>query len=180
MMASSVPHTVRLMSDTCLCSNVGLIMSSPSTIPTTTPAVGPSHGMSEIAIAADVPSSAATSGWQSTSTDHAVAVTTTSFLYPFGKSGLSGLSISLETRVALSLGRPSLLMYPPGILPTAYIFSSKLHVRGKKSTSCFGSLLAQTVQFTTVSPYLTVTAPLACSATLPISNCSSLPPRAVL
>ncbi len=56
--------------------------------------------------------------------DKTVAVTTTSFLKSFGKSGLIGLSIALDTSIALSAAFPSLLVNPPGIFPTAYIFSS--------------------------------------------------------
>ena len=80
--------------------------------------------MSDIESAADVPIIAHTSGELSISTDNTVAVTTTSFLKSFGKSGLIGLSIALDTKIALSAAFPSLLVNPPGILPAAYIFSS--------------------------------------------------------
>ena len=42
----------------------------------------------------------------------------------FGNSGRKGLSISLEFRIALSLGLPSRFIKPPGIFPAAYILSS--------------------------------------------------------
>ena len=58
------------------------------------------------------------------STDNTVATTTTSFLKSFGNNGLIGLSIALDTKIALSAAFPSLLVNPPGIFPTAYIFSS--------------------------------------------------------
>ena len=96
----------------------------PSTLPTLTAAIGPSHGMSDVAIATDAPTIAMISVSQSRSTDITVATTTTSLWYPLGKSGRRGLSISLELRIAFSLGLPSLLIKPPGILPEAYIFSS--------------------------------------------------------
>ena len=124
MIASLVPATVRLMSDCSLCSSVGLMMNLPSTLPTLTAAIGPSHGMSDVAIATDAPTIAMISVSQSRSTDITVATTTTSLWYPLGKSGRRGLSISLELRIAFSLGLPSLLINPPGILPEAYIFSS--------------------------------------------------------
>ena len=38
--------------------------------------------------------------------------------------GLDGLSIALDTKIALSDGFPSLFKNPPGIFPTAYNFSS--------------------------------------------------------
>ena len=124
MIASLVPATVKSISDFILCSYVGLMISSPSTLPTFTDPVGPSQGMSDVARATDEPIIAATSGEQSWSTLIATATTETSFLNPFGNRGLSGLSISLEVKIPCSPGLPSLLMYPPGIFPTAYIFSS--------------------------------------------------------
>jgi len=39
--------------------------------------------------------------------------------YPSGNRGRIGLSISLEVRMAFSLGFPSRLKNPPGILPAA-------------------------------------------------------------
>ncbi len=80
--------------------------------------------MLEIVSAAEDPIMAVISGEQSWSTDITVVTICTSFLNPLGKSGLKGLSISLEVKVAFSLGLPSLLMNPPGIFPTEYIFSS--------------------------------------------------------
>ena len=65
MIASLVPATVKSMSDFILCSYVGLMISSPSTLPTFTDPVGPSQGMSDVARATDEPIIAATSGEQS-------------------------------------------------------------------------------------------------------------------
>ena len=48
----------------------------------------------------------------------------TSLRMPLGKSGRSGRSVRRAARIAFSVGRPSRLMNPPGILPAAYIFSS--------------------------------------------------------
>jgi hypothetical protein len=42
---------------------------------------------------------------------------------PGTKSGRSGLSISRETSVSFSEGRPSRLKKPPGIFPAANVFS---------------------------------------------------------
>ena len=53
-------------------------MSWPSTLPTTTEPVGPSHGISEVASATDEPIIPQISGEQSRSTDITVATTTTS------------------------------------------------------------------------------------------------------
>ena len=121
---SAVEATVRLRSVFALCSRVGLITISPSTRPTFTPEMGPSHGISEIAIAAETPIIAAISGLQSGSTDITVATTVQSLRRSFGKRGRIGLSIHLEVRTAFSLALPSLLWKEPGILPTEYIFSS--------------------------------------------------------
>ena len=93
-------------------------------MPTTTEPVGPAHGISEMLSAMELPSIASGSGAISGSTERAVATTVTSLKSPLGKRGLIGLSISLETRIALSLALPSLFLKPPGILPTEYIFSS--------------------------------------------------------
>ena len=78
MMASLVPDTVIYISDFSLCSRVGLITSWPSTLPTATEPVGPSHGISEVARATDEPIIPQISGEQSRSTDMTVATTTTS------------------------------------------------------------------------------------------------------
>ena len=50
------------------------------------------------------------------------------------ESGRIGRSMRRAKSVADSGGLPSRLIKPPGILPTAYIFSSKSTVNGKKST----------------------------------------------
>jgi len=41
---------------------------------------------------------------------------------PSGKSGRSGRSQSREVRTSFSVGRPSRLKKPPGILPAANVF----------------------------------------------------------
>ena len=74
--------------------------------------------MSEIERAQEVPIMAVISGEQSGSTDMTVQTTETSFLISLGKRGRMGRSITREVRIALSLGRPSLLRKEPGILPT--------------------------------------------------------------
>ena len=121
---SLVPATVKWSLDSLLCSSVGLIINSLFIYPTWTAAVGPPQGISEIDNAADVPIFAHTSGDATGSTDSTVLVTHTSFLKSAGNKGLIGLSIALDTKIALSDGFPSLLLKLPGILPTAYSFSS--------------------------------------------------------
>ena len=148
----SVAATVKVKSLISLCSSVGLITIFPSTSPTLTAAVGPLNGMSEIANADAAPIIAATSGELSCSTQRTVATTTTSFLKSFGNSGLKGLSIALDVKIALSLGFPSLFKNPPGIFPTEYNFSSKSTDNGKKSIPSLGSLEAVTLTITHVSP----------------------------
>src|SRR3954454_13060292 len=78
------------------------------------------------------------------------------------------------TSVPFSPARPSRLKNEPGIFPAAYIRSSTSTVSGRKSTSRW--LPAVAVDRTTVSPARTVTAPLACLASLPVSNEISVPP----
>ena len=56
-----------------------------------------------------------------------------------GNSGRMGRSVRRAARMAASDGRASRLMKPPGILPAAYIRSSKSTVSGKKSRPGRGS-----------------------------------------
>ena len=104
------PATVssRVLSWRCLKS--GLMMILPSTSPTWTPAIGPFHGISEIESAIEAPSIAATSGSQSGSTERMSRLIATSLRRSFGKSGRIGLSMTLEARIDLSVGLPSLLL----------------------------------------------------------------------
>ena len=55
-------------------------------------------------------------------------------------------------RTAFSDAFPSRLLNPPGIFPTAYIFSSYSTLSGKKSMPSLGSSDAVAVDNTTVSP----------------------------
>src|ERR1035437_4466060 len=100
----------------------------------------------------------------------------TSFMKPFGNDGLMGRSICRAVRVALSLGRDSRLMNPPGILPAAYMRSSTSTVSGKKSWFSRPSARATAVTSTTVSSQRMRTAPFACLASLPVSRVMVRPP----
>ena len=113
------------------------------------------------------------------STERAVAMTTTSLYSPLGKSGRMGLSMRRAVKMPLSLARPSRFLKPPGILPTAYIFSSKSTCRGKKSIPSRGFSDMVTLTITTVSPQRTTHEPLVCSAYLPVSTMTFLPPTSV-
>ena len=177
--ASLVPATVKSISLASSSSTVGLIISFPSTLPTLTPAIGPSKGTLEIHVAKLEPTIAVNSGELSGSTDNTVFTTCTSFLKFSGNKGRIGLSIIRAASVALSVGLPSLLINPPGILPTEYNFSWYKTISGKKSDNTFAFLLTHTVDKTTVSPYLTRTAPWACFATSPISTVRVLPLNSV-
>ena len=75
--------------------------------------------MPEIVKAALAPIKAAISEFFSASADITVHMTCTSFVNELGNNGLRGRSINLETRVSFSVGLPSLLKNPPGILPAA-------------------------------------------------------------
>ena len=124
LIASLVPATFKSTVERSICSTVGLITYSPSTYPTVTPAIGPLNGIFDTDSESELPSIAAITGSQSYSTDNTVEITCTSFLNPSSNNGLIGLSIKRAARVASVPGRPSLRKNPPGIFPTAYIFSS--------------------------------------------------------
>ena len=66
---------------------------------------------------------ARTSGSFSRSCDSVVTMTWVSLRQPSANSGRTGRSISRETSVSFSDGRPSRLKKPPGILPAAKVFS---------------------------------------------------------
>ena len=123
LIASLVPATVRSIVDSSNCFGVGLIINSPFTHPTFTPAIGPSNGISLIDVQRLEPNIAVNSGELSVSTDKTVFTICTSFLNPSLNKGLIGLSINLAASVAASVGRPSLFINPPGILPTEYNLS---------------------------------------------------------
>ena len=123
LIACLVPATLNSISVFSACSTVGFKTYSPSTRPTSTPAIGPSKGISEIDNAKDEPNIAAIAGEQS-STLITILVTCTSLRKPSANIGRIGRSIKRAVKVASVEGRPSRLIKPPGILPTAYIFSS--------------------------------------------------------
>ena len=77
---SRVEATVRAISDTFLCAEVGFTMNSPSMRPICVMAQGPSKGISEIAVAMAEPSMAVSSGLHSGSTDITRLFKVTSFL----------------------------------------------------------------------------------------------------
>ena len=123
LIASFVPATVKSISDNSNSAGVGLIINSPLTCPTLTPAIGPSKGISLIPTAREDPSIAVNSGELSVSTDNTVLTICTSFLKSSLNIGRIGRSIIRAANVAASVGLPSLLINPPGILPTEYNFS---------------------------------------------------------
>ena len=85
---------------------------------------GPAQGTSEITIAVEAPLMLRIVGSFSWSADRTVETTWMSSRNPSGNSGRSGRSVSLEARIAVSVGLPSRRMNEPGTLPTAYSFSS--------------------------------------------------------
>ena len=170
---SAVPATVSSRRLFSLWAAVGLMMYSPSTSPTKTPAIGPFHGISEIDSAIDAPSIAEISGEQSLSTDMTVRLRETSLRRSFGNRGRIGRSMTREVSIAFSDGLPSLLKYPPGIFPTEYCLSSKSTDR--KSIPSRGFAFAVAVARMAVSPYLTRQDPFASPASFPVSIFSGLP-----
>ena len=75
--------------------------------------------MSEISSAVEAPMIARVSESFSRSTERTRPMTWVSHAYPLGNSGRSGRSIIREVRTSFSVGRPSRLKNPPGILPAA-------------------------------------------------------------
>ena len=139
IIASSVPATIISISDSSNWLMVGLTINSPLILPTKTSEYGPPNGISEITKAADAPTAASVSASISGSDEYTEATIWVSFCQPFGKRGLAGRSINRADSTSFSLGLPSLLKNPPGILPAAAVFSRYSTVKGKKSKSVLGS-----------------------------------------
>jgi len=76
-----------------------------------------------MASAADAPISAAISVSLSKSYAKTVQIICTSLRKPSGNKGRIGLSIKRDFKVSASEGLPSRRKKPPGILPTAKVFS---------------------------------------------------------
>ena len=149
---SFVAQTVNWRILSSLSFNVGFKTKFPSINPTWTAPTGVVNGMLDRHNAIDAALIARISGKLSCSTETTVQTTWTSFLYPFGNNGLRGLSTALPKRIAFSEGLPSLLMNPPGILPTEYNLSSYSTLSGKKSIPSLGFSEALTFVNITVSP----------------------------
>ena len=94
-------------------------MNSPLTLPTLTDAIGPFQGIDDSINAAEAPTPASTSAIFSPSLCKTVIITCVSFLNPFGKRGLIGLSVTRLVNTSCSAGRASRLKKPPGIFPPA-------------------------------------------------------------
>ncbi len=176
--ASFVPTTIRssVLSPVSIAASVGLMTSSSSIRPMRTAPTGPRNGSGETISAAEAPLMQRMSCAVTRSAESVVQTTCTSLRKPFGQSGRIGRSIMRAVRIARSVGRPSRLKKPPGILPAAYIRSSTSTVSGKKSAPSRASILPCAVASTIVSPARTRTAPSACLASLPVSKVSSSPP----
>jgi hypothetical protein len=80
-------------------------------------------GMPEMVSAAEVPIRPAMSGSFCWSKARTVAMICVSLRKPLGNSGRMGRSIRREISVSRSVGLPSRLKKPPGILPAANCFS---------------------------------------------------------
>ncbi len=128
--------------------------------------------------AAEAPFRAMMSYGLISSTDNTVATMWVSLRKPSRKLGRSGRSINRQVRMAFSVGRPSRRKNDPGILPAAYIRSSRSTVSGKKSAPSRSLRLAVAVVRTSVAPMAATTAPSACWARVPARNSISTPPTA--
>ena len=155
-------------------------MNCPSTRPTRHAPTAPRNGMSDTIRAAAAPKMLRTSASFSPSQLRRVETTCTSFMKPSGKRGRIGRSVMRAVRISFSVGRPSRLKKPPGIFPAAAKRSRYSTERGKKSMPSRGAA-EQTQTRTTVSPWRTVTEPLASRAILPVSICISRPlPKSIV
>jgi len=108
--------------------------------------------MPERASAAEAPFIAKMSGSFCASAEIARQMTWTSLRKPSGNRGRMGRSISRDVRVSFFEGAPSLLKYPPGIRPPAYMRSRYSTVSGKKSWASFAVFAATQVARTIVPP----------------------------
>ena len=174
-MPSRVPATTMSRVLSSKSSYVGLTTKSPFTYPILVAPIGPSNGMSDIVKAADAPFITRMSSGFSWSADRAVAIICTSLRNPLGNSGRRGRSARRFVRMASVLGRPSRLKKLPGILPRAYMRSSKSIVSGKKSMPSRG-LAMVAVTRVIESPLRITTDPFACKASLPVSRLMSACP----
>ena len=95
--------------------------------------MGPWRGMGLTVRAAEAPIRARTSKGFSPSMERGIATTWVSQRKLSEKDGRSARSISLQPRIAPSLGLPSRRKKDPGMRPAAYMRSSKSTVSGKKS-----------------------------------------------
>ena len=119
VMPFRVPATTRVSVLSSIWSKVGLTTSAPFTYPMRTAPIGPSNGMSEMVIAAEAAFIARISGGLTRSVEMTIGMTWISRRKSLENRGRMGRSMSRDTRTSLSLGRPSRLMKPPGILPAA-------------------------------------------------------------
>ena len=166
-----MPTTIRSSSAlSSLSRRVGLTVSWPSMRPMRTAPTGPRKGSGESISAAEAPLMQRMSWAVTMSALRTVQMTCTSLRKPFGQSGRIGRSIMRAVRMARSVGRPSRLKKPPGILPAAYIRSSTSTVSGKKSAPSRASARPWAVASTIVSPPRMTTAPSACFARWPVSR----------
>jgi hypothetical protein len=94
-------------------------MNSPSFRPILTAPIGPPKGAPASIRLAEAPIIARMSESFAWSEESTVATICTSWLNPSGKRDRMGLSICLALRISFSLGLPSRLKKPPGILPAA-------------------------------------------------------------
>ena len=129
---SGVPATTKSKSPASISGMVAFKINFPSLRPTRAAAIGPCHGIGEMATAHDAAISATIAASFSPSTASAVTTTCTSFLMVSSNSGRIERSIKRPERMASSLGRPSrLIKRDPFIFPAAYKRSSKSTMSGK-------------------------------------------------
>ena len=131
--ALRLPATVISNTPSAISSWVGKATHSPFIRARRAAPMGPWRGMGLTVSAADAPIRARTSKGFSPSMESGMATTWVSQRKLSANDGRSARSISLQPRMAPSLGLPSRRKNDPGMRPAAYMRSSRSTVSGKKS-----------------------------------------------
>ena len=127
------PATVISNTPSAISAWVGNATHSPLTRARRAAPIGPCRGMGLTVRAAEAPIRASTSKGFSPSMESGMATTWVSQRKSSANDGRSARSMSLQPRIAPSLGLPSRRKKDPGMRPAAYMRSSRSTVSGKKS-----------------------------------------------
>ena len=171
---SSVPATMRSMSDSSSWAIDGLMTNSPSTRPTRTAETISWNGTSLRARAAEAPVMLSTSAWKSVSAETMKATTWVSWRKPSGNSGRSG-PVDEPRRDRLALGGARLALEETARDLAGGVGLVAILHEEREEIAIAGFLSAVTVMSDIVSPMRTTQLPLACLAMRPVSRLSVVP-----